>query len=68
MPPKRERQIQFRVHDVEDAEFREIADKLDMGLSDFIRRAAKLGAAQLLLCPELRSLELEYVPGSKENQ
>lgn len=68
MPPKREKQLQFRVFPHEDKQFRDVADMLDMGISDFIRRAAKLGAAQLLLCPELRSLELEYVPGSKENQ
>lgn len=66
--PKREKQLQFRVFDYEDTQFREVADTLDMGISDFLRKAAKLGAAQLLLCPELRTLDLEYVPGADKKQ
>ena len=68
MPPKREKQLQFRVSEDESQQFRDAADLIDMGVSDCLRKAAKLGIAQMLSCPELRSLELEYVPGSKENQ
>ena len=62
MPPKREKQLQFRVSEDESQQFRDAADLMDMGVSDC------LGIAQMLSCPELRSLELEYVPGTKENQ
>ena len=68
MPPKREKQLQFRVSEDESQQFRDAADLMDMGVSDCLRKAAKLGIVQMLSCPELRSLELEYVPGSKENQ
>ncbi len=68
MPPKREEALNFRVTEEEARQLRFLADTLDMGISDFIRKAAKLGAAQLLLCPELRSLELEYVPGAEKMQ
>ena len=68
MPQKREPLINFRVTECEARSFRDAADALDLSLSDFIRRAAKLGAAQLALCPELRALELDYVPTAEQKQ
>lgn len=57
MPPKREKSLNFRVTDEEYELFKDLADALDMSFSDFVRRATKLGAAQLIAFPDLRPLE-----------
>lgn len=66
MAEKREPSLNFRVTPTEERQFRDAADALDMSLSSFIRKSVKLGSALLMQCPELRAIELEYVPGAKK--
>lgn len=65
MAPKREKQLQFRCSEEEDRDFRDAADAMDMSLSDYLRKAAKYGSAMLVECKELRSIDLDYVPGAE---
>ena len=68
MPEKREKALNFRCSETEELEFREAADMVDMSISSFLRLAAKLGAAQLASCPELRHVEIKHVPCAGKSQ
>ncbi|MGE9985393.1 plasmid mobilization protein [Desulfovibrio sp. SGI.169] len=68
MAEKRERALNFRCSETEEQEFREAADMVDMSISSFLRLAAKLGAAQLACCPELRRMEIKHVPCAGKSQ
>lgn len=68
MAEKREKSFNFRCTETEEQEFRAVADMIDMSMSSFLRKAAKLGAAQLVLCKELRCVEIEHMPGVDKNQ
>lgn len=68
MAEKREPSLNFRVTPTEERQFRDAADALDMSLSSFIRKSVKLGAALRAQCPELRAIEMDYVPGSEKSK